>query len=118
MKASATASRPSIIVRRNSHSRYQYKKVLNGRKQPIRGLWERNGTFVARIAMETDGGDKENRWVPLAGAETVAQAQEQLKTLHVDRTRNDLPVLKRTPKFSLLNKSCIPGFLVRLSFKS
>jgi hypothetical protein len=28
-------------------------------------------------------GDKENRWVPLAGAETVAQAQEQLKTLHV-----------------------------------
>jgi integrase len=100
MKASATASKPSIVVRRNSHSRYQYKKVFNGRKQPIRGLWERNGTFVARIAMETDGGDKENRWVPLAGAETVAQAQEQLKTLHVDRTRNDLPVLKRTPKFA------------------
>jgi integrase len=50
--------------------------------------------------METDGGGKENRWVPLEGAETVAQAQEQLKTLHVDRTRNDLPVLKRTPKFA------------------
>jgi hypothetical protein len=28
------------------------------------------------------------------------RAQAQLKTLHVDRTRNDLPVLKRTPKFA------------------
>jgi integrase len=101
MKASVTASsQPVAVVRRNSHSRYQYKKVLDGRKQPIRGLWERNGKFVARIAMEDDAGMKENRWVPLEGAKTIAQAQEQLKTLHVDRTRNDLPVLKRTPKFA------------------
>jgi integrase len=50
--------------------------------------------------MEDDAGKKENRWVPLEGAKTIAQAQEQLKTLHVDRTRNDLPVLKRTPKFA------------------
>ena len=51
MKASVTASsQPVAVVRRNSHSRYQYKKVLDGRKQPIRGLWERNGKFIARIA--------------------------------------------------------------------
>ena len=31
---------------------------------------------------------------------TSPQAQKQLKTLHVDRTRNVLPVLKRTPKFA------------------
>ncbi len=43
---------------------------------------------------------KRMRWVPLEGAETVAQAQEQLKTLHVDWARNELPVLKRTPKFA------------------
>jgi hypothetical protein len=75
VKAGVIASRPSVAVRRNVHSRYQYKKVLNGRKQPIRGLWERNGTFIARIAMETVGGDKENRWVPLEGAETRAGAE-------------------------------------------
>ena len=98
MKASVTASsQPVAVVRRNSHSRYQYKKVLDRRKQPIRGLWERNGKFIARIAMEDDAGMNENRWVPLEGAKTIAQAQEQLKTLRVDRTRNDLPVLKRTP---------------------
>lgn len=27
---------------RNSHSPYQYRKVSDGRKQPIRGLWQRN----------------------------------------------------------------------------
>jgi integrase len=83
----------------SSHSRIKYKKVLDGRKQPIRGLWERNGKFIARIAVEDTDGMKRTRWVPLEGAQTVPQAQEQLKTLHVDRTRNELPVLKRTPKF-------------------
>jgi integrase len=101
MKASVTASSQSVaMVRRNAHSRYQYKKVLDGRKQPIRGLWERNGKFVARLAVEDDAGLKETRWVPLEDAETVAQAQDKLKTLHVNRSRNDLPVLKRTPKFA------------------
>jgi hypothetical protein len=93
------ADRPSlfvaILIRVTSIRRFS-----TSASSAIRGLWERNRTFVARIAMETDGGDKQNRWVPLAGAEIVAQAQEQLKTLHVDRTRNDLPVLKRTPKFA------------------
>jgi integrase len=101
MKAIETASsRQPNLNRRVSHSRYKYKKVLDGRKQPIRGLWERNGKFIARIATEDEDGMKRTRWVPLEGAETVAQAQEQLKTLHVDRTRNELPMLKRTPKFA------------------
>jgi hypothetical protein len=59
MKTNVTASsqsQPVAIVRHNNHSRYQYKKVLDGRKQPIRGLWERNGKFIARIAMEDDAG--------------------------------------------------------------
>jgi integrase len=82
----------------SSHSRFKYKRVLDGRKQPIRGLWERNGKYIARIAVEDSDGMKRTRWVPLVGAGTVPQAQERLKALHVDRTRNDLPVLKRTPK--------------------
>ena len=96
----AVSSQQTNVGRRKSHSRYEYKKVLDGRKQPIRGLWERNGKFVARIATEDEDGMKRTCWVPLAGAVTVAQAQEQLKTLHVDRARNELPVLKRTPKFA------------------
>jgi hypothetical protein len=32
----------SHVQRRTSHSPYEYKKVLDGRKQPIRGLWERS----------------------------------------------------------------------------
>jgi hypothetical protein len=36
--------------------------VLDGRKQPIGGLWERNGKYVApRIAAEDDAGMKHNR---------------------------------------------------------
>lgn len=101
MKPSASTSNQTPgLERRNSHSRYQYKKVLDGRKRPIRGLWERNGRFLARITIENDAGVGEKRWVPLEDAETAAQAQEKLKTLHVDRARNDLPVLKRTPKFA------------------
>ena len=49
---------------RKSHSPYKYKKVLDGRKQPIRGLWERNGKYVARITVEDEAGMKHNRWVP------------------------------------------------------
>jgi hypothetical protein len=85
---------------RSSHSRFKYKKVLDGRKQPIRGLWERNGKFIARIAVEDADGMRRTRWVALDGAETIPQAQERLKGLHVDRKRNALPVLKRTPKFA------------------
>jgi len=101
MKPKETVGSPqSTLNRRNSHSRYKYRKVRDGRKQPIRGLWTRNGNFVARMATEDEDGMKRTRWVPLEGAETVAQAQEQLKALHVDRARNELPTLKRTPKFA------------------
>jgi hypothetical protein len=68
MKANVTASSQSqsvAVIRRNSHSRYHYKKVLDGRKQPIRGLWKRNGKSIARIVMEDDAGKKKNggcRW--------------------------------------------------------
>ena len=34
---------------------------MDGRKQPIRGLWQRNGNFIARIAIEDEAGVKSNR---------------------------------------------------------
>ena len=37
---------------RKNHRRHKYQKVYDGRKQPIRGLWMRNGRFIARIKAE------------------------------------------------------------------
>jgi integrase len=81
-------------------SPYEYKKVLDGRKQPIRGLWERNGKFIARLSVEDQNGEKRVQWVVLEGTQTIPQAQEKFKALHVDRARNALPVLKRAPTFT------------------
>jgi hypothetical protein len=73
---------------------------MDGRKPPIRGLGERNGKFIARIAVKDSDGTKRTRWVTLKGAATVPRPQEGLKELRVQRTRNKLPVLKRTPKLA------------------
>lgn len=48
----------SVAVCCKPHSPHKYVKVLDGRKQPIRGLWQRNGKFVARIAIEDESGMK------------------------------------------------------------
>jgi integrase len=78
----------------------QYQKVRDGRKQPIRGLWVRNGRFYARLTVEdASNGTKGVRRVPLE-VETAAEAVAALKKLQTQRADNDLPVLKQTPKFS------------------
>jgi len=76
-----------------------YQKALDGRKRPIRGLWQRNGKYYARVSVEDPGtGRKEVRRVPLAAA-TVPQAQAELRRLVIKREENALPILKLTPKF-------------------
>jgi integrase len=78
----------------------QYQKVRDGRKQPIRGLWVRNGRFYARLTVEdANTGKKGVRRVPLE-VETAAEAVAALKKLQTQRADNELPVLKQTPKFS------------------
>jgi len=84
----------------------QFKRVLDGRKQPIRGLWVRNGRYYARLQFE-DGstGSKRVRRVPLVDrdknpVQTVPQAVEALNRLKVHRSDANLPVLHRCPKFS------------------
>jgi len=77
-----------------------YQKVRNGRKQPIRGLWQRNGRYYARLAVEDPStGKKAVRRIPLE-VETVAEAVAALNKLQTQRADNALPVLKQTPKFS------------------
>ena len=83
-----------------SHRRTTYQKVRDARKRPIRGLWVRNGRFYARLSIEDSStGRKAVRRVPLEGCQTTAQAQTELRRLLAQREENNLPVLKRVPKF-------------------
>ena len=77
-----------------------FQKAYDGRGQPIRGLWERNGRYYARLTVENPmDGKKEVRRVPLEGVKTVAEAKKALNKLHLQRDNNDLPAVKRSPKF-------------------
>jgi integrase len=83
-----------------------FAKVVDGRKQPIRGLWVRNGRFYARLNVENPiTGIKKTRRVPLVDkggtpVQTVAQAVAELKRLQTHRADNTLRTLGRTPKFA------------------
>jgi integrase len=102
----AKAIKPPISNR--IHAGAQYHKVLDGRKRAIRGLWQRGSRFYARLAVEDlNTGRKQVRRVPLEGVHSVAQAQIAMRTLLTKREENDLPVLKRTPKFS----KCVKEYL-------
>ena len=106
MKADDTASKGrNAFGARQSHAA-TFAKVLDGRKQPIRGLWERNGRYYAQLTVENPiNGEKKVRRVSLKAAdgkpaETVPQALSEMKRLHVKREDRELPMLVRTPKFA------------------
>ena len=104
--ASASSSQSGNNVRQSHHGA-SFAKVLDGRKQPIRGLSIRNGRYYARLNVE-DGttGRKITRRVALVNKDdqlpctTVAQAVVELRRLQTKRTEGALPVLTRTPKFA------------------
>jgi len=99
MKTSETPSKTKKSVN-DSKTTGNFQKVFDGRKQPIRGLWVRNDRFYARIAVENpENGKKEVRRVPLEEAHTVAEARMSLNQLLTKRENNDLPALRRSPKF-------------------
>jgi len=83
----------------SSSRRYKYTKVLDNRKHAIRGLWKRNGNFIARITVEDDGGRKAVKWVPLE-ATTAAEAKQELDKLMVERSENRLRHIGRGPKLA------------------
>lgn len=104
MKRPATDSNQTSGTRQ-SHAP-TFAKVLDGRKQPIRGLWVRNGRYYAQLTFEdSDTGQKKTRRVPLIDPETkqavttTPQAIEEMNRLKVKRSESDLPVLHRCPKF-------------------
>ncbi len=94
------------MVKGHSQHGRSFTKVLDGRKQPIRGLWIRGERFYARLNIENGTtGIKTTRRVMLVDKEqkpvtTVAAAVAELARLKVNRTDDKLPVLNRTPKFN------------------
>ena len=103
MQATAIASNggTGTVVSQNQHRASRYNKVLDQRKRPIRGLWERNGRYYAQITVEDQNtGLKQVKRVPLEGATTNAQAVAKFQELLTQRRKGALPVLKRTPKFA------------------
>lgn len=109
MKQTATAcnSTPAQTdgAERQSHGA-RFTKVLDGRKQPVRGLWKRNGRYYAQLTFEdaSTGAKKTKRAslldkdgsVPQSDSLAVA-ALQRMKTQRIDNT---LPVLGRTPAFA------------------
>src|SRR5437899_5923355 len=101
---SSTAETGSSTQRR-SHSP-SFTKVFDGRKNPIRGLWVRNGRYYAQLKVENQiTGVIKTKRVPLVdgetnAVETVAQAVAQMARLRTQRADNALPVLARQPKFA------------------
>jgi integrase len=103
-RSSTSGSAESPVDRQASHGA-TFAKVFDGRKQPIRSLWVRNGRYYAQLKIENSvTGLKKIRRVPLRQPDgqpvrTVAEAVAELKRLETRRTDNQLPVLARTPKF-------------------
>lgn len=104
MQANATQQSGQNRIKRGRHAG-SFAKAMDGRKQPIRGLWIRNGRYYARLSVEADNGMKKTRWVTLVTpegnpVETVPQAVAELARLRTQRTDDALPVLGMTPTFA------------------
>ena len=90
---------------RQSHGP-NFAKVFNARKQPIRGLWVRNGRYYAQLKVEDrQTGLRMTRRILLVDrearpVETAVQAVGELERLMTQRRDNDLPVLLQNPKLS------------------
>jgi len=106
MQASDTTCSRQNKVKRQSRHGHSFAKVLDGRKQPIRGLWIRNGRYYGRLSIEDgNNGLKNVQRVPLMDVEgdpvgTVPQALAALNKLRTQRADDALPVLGLTPTFA------------------
>jgi integrase len=102
-KAARGGSSTNQVVKRSHDA--TFSKVVDGRKQPIRGLWVRNERYYAQITVEDiQTREKGVRRVPLIGSSgepvnTVAQAVAEINRLRTQRADETLPKFGRTPTF-------------------
>ncbi len=106
MKPQATAIKVKTQdVAINKH-RSSFAKVVDGRKNPIRGLWQRNSQFYAQLEfVHPESGEKSVRRVKLVDpatgvpVRTIPQAVGELARLRLQRSQNALPVIAQAPRF-------------------
>src|ERR1035438_2992744 len=87
----------------------QFKKVFDGHKHRVRGLWQAtaSGKYYAQLTIEDDKqpGKMKVSKLPLLDKDkqpprTVVQAVDALARLKAQRKDGEMPVLTRTPRFS------------------
>ena len=76
-----------------------FVRVLDGRKQPIRNLWQRGDKFYARLNVTLPSGAKVQKRITLTAA-TVHAAKDELATLRQQRNANTLPLVQASPLFT------------------
>jgi integrase len=91
-----------------SHHEAHFTKVLDGRKQPIRGLWKRNDRFYAQLTVfDALTGKSRVQRIPLMDkqgepAATIAQAVAVMEALRTKRRDTGLDAqMRRAPKFGV-----------------
>jgi integrase len=72
----------------------RFVKVLDGRNQPVRGLWKRAGNYYAQLQV-----DGKPSW-PRLQARTPAEAIAELGKLKAKRSEGVLQVVRHAPKLS------------------
>lgn len=94
--------KPSDTTPRNR----RFVKVLDGRKQPVRGLWKRGGNYYAQLTV-----DGKTAW-PRLQANTTAEAVAELGKLKADRAKGELQVIRHAPslKEAIEDYKCSPEF--------
>ena len=109
MKASEAGGNTNVQFEQVRHQgRAKYRKVFDGRKQRIRGLWKRGESFYAQLTVEdASSGKKVVRRVRLEDGEgaPVASVPEAVKAMHRLQVRREKEVTlkldpKRTPTFA------------------
>ena len=90
----------SLVIQ--SQGRHSYQKVLDGRKQPIRGLYKRNNAFLARLTIQSENGSPALKWIPLKRPDgglvrNLSEARAAFDKLRTQERENDLPILGAVP---------------------
>lgn len=79
-----------------------YNQVTNGRKQRVRGLWERNRVYYAQIRVVIDGTTAPRRLAlknpDNSPRSTVPEARAAMSRLQDKRTADALPTHRQAPK--------------------
>jgi hypothetical protein len=77
----------------------EYTTVMDGRNQPIRRLYKRDGAFYTRFTTIDQAGRKRKVWRSLSTASTVPAAKAAMLKLISEAAQVTIPVQGRCPTF-------------------